>query len=728
MKIKYFFDAWWLPVSGGFIFLFFFYYGYSNINPDFYTLRDDGIITLSHAKNLVDYGFIGVGPSGERVEGYSAPVQFLIYALIYFLTGIGFAAYANAQTIAGTFFLGFIFTLFFKENKVFSLLASLLTAFLLTKLTSFIQWHGSGMENAVTHVLFALTAYILFSFAKNKRIDLRLSFIPFLASISRLDGIYHILPLLLIFAFYWIVFEKSKKGVVFLILSTLLWLIYNSWRYFYFGDLIPNTAYAQGISVGDRIMAIVQLDKGLINSSFHLANKIFSAHGGYFIFVAIPLIILARWQKSYALLLAISASIILTAFFNPFFFGPTRLDVTRSTTQMAFFVVVAIATIIYSIRGYRSLIMITLLIPAGIFVHRLNYIAPYNMCCIINGFDHIRKEFAQVAEREQIPRPTVSNPDLGVMSWYKQFNIVDLGMLGSQVMAKLKNGPLLADYFFDYAAPDIFESHEYWTCRYFETIFSDSRFRERYSIVREEKVIWDGCPGKILPVGIWVRNSVLKNSDSAERKLIDDLARSLDISRIESELKDCQSRESFPENCTYIARSAYRFLPEFRASGIYDELINTFSSSRTRDFDMFLLEGFRNGRANEKAIVFISENHLSKAGVTKITGGNGFDVYLTKNGVFYINRSCKKSATKPRFYLHAIPSNIDDMYINDKGFINLDFSFNELGVKIGRYCVAARSLPQSGISSIRTGQFNLRSGMRVWESNFSIEEKPSVSE
>ena len=29
----------------------------------------DGVITLSHARNLVDFGFIGHSPSGERVEG-----------------------------------------------------------------------------------------------------------------------------------------------------------------------------------------------------------------------------------------------------------------------------------------------------------------------------------------------------------------------------------------------------------------------------------------------------------------------------------------------------------------------------------------------------------------------------------------------------------------------------------------------------------------------------------
>ena len=48
-----------------------------------YQARDDAIITLSHARNLAEYGFIGVSPSGERIEGFSAPLQFWIAWIAY---------------------------------------------------------------------------------------------------------------------------------------------------------------------------------------------------------------------------------------------------------------------------------------------------------------------------------------------------------------------------------------------------------------------------------------------------------------------------------------------------------------------------------------------------------------------------------------------------------------------------------------------------------------------
>src|SRR5215813_6584751 len=83
-----------LVLFGGLIFCAFFYARYFQIPADFYELRDDGIVTFSHAKNWVDYGFIGVSPSGGRVEGFSAPLQFLIFSALYATTHIGYQAYA----------------------------------------------------------------------------------------------------------------------------------------------------------------------------------------------------------------------------------------------------------------------------------------------------------------------------------------------------------------------------------------------------------------------------------------------------------------------------------------------------------------------------------------------------------------------------------------------------------------------------------------------------------
>lgn len=109
-----------LPLIGGIIFLVLVFWSYSNLNDDFYQVRNDDVITMSHTKNWVDYGFIGVAPSGEPVEGYSTPVQFFIYAIAYRLTEISYDTFAMAQTIIATFLLGAIFILFFWEDRTYA--------------------------------------------------------------------------------------------------------------------------------------------------------------------------------------------------------------------------------------------------------------------------------------------------------------------------------------------------------------------------------------------------------------------------------------------------------------------------------------------------------------------------------------------------------------------------------------------------------------------------------
>ena len=49
----------------------------------------------------------------------------------------------------------------------------------------------------------------------------------------------------------------------------------------------------------------------------------------------------------------------------------------------------------------------------------------------------------------------------------------------------------------------------------------------------------------------------------------------------------------------------YRFLPEFRDRGEIDELNSVFSDSHTREFDLYLINGYRDGQAHEKALDFI---------------------------------------------------------------------------------------------------------------------------
>src|SRR6266436_3357974 len=177
-----------LSLLGGLSFCAVFYARYSQFSPDLYVLRDDGLITMSHAKNWVDYGFIGVSPSGGRVEGFSSPLQFSIYAILYAVTRIGYQSYAALQTLLCSFALGVVFMRFFSERPVLGLSLTAASALFLSFSTPFFEWHGSGMENALTHVFMLATVLVLVQFARNREIRLGLAAIVLLASVSRVES------------------------------------------------------------------------------------------------------------------------------------------------------------------------------------------------------------------------------------------------------------------------------------------------------------------------------------------------------------------------------------------------------------------------------------------------------------------------------------------------------------------------------------------------------------
>jgi hypothetical protein len=61
----------------------------TSVGSEYWIARDDAVIIFSHARNLVEFGSIGVSP-GDRVEGFSSPLQFLLSALILAFRDLGF--------------------------------------------------------------------------------------------------------------------------------------------------------------------------------------------------------------------------------------------------------------------------------------------------------------------------------------------------------------------------------------------------------------------------------------------------------------------------------------------------------------------------------------------------------------------------------------------------------------------------------------------------------------
>lgn len=596
----------WLALAGGLIFLAIFQWCYAGIDPQLYQYRDDGIITLSHARNWVEYGFIGINPSGERIEAYSAPLQMLLYAAAYGATHVGFESFMSLQTLLSTFGIGCLFALFFADRPVLVLPACAVGALVLSQLGAFMVWHGSGMENALTHVFLLWTVWILYRSARDGQVKLAWAVVPFLASITRIDGLFYVAPLLLVFCLWWHGARGDRQARNFTAAFGLLWLLFNLARYAYFGSALPNTAVAQGISVGERLLELFTLSPTYLDQSFGLARTIFARHGGYLLVLLLPLVVLRRQTDLFGLLLALAGTVILMALVSPFVFGPARLDTARTSSQLALFVVLAVVAPMQGGAPSRraDLYLVPLAAVLAFLAHEYTGSRPYMTCCGIGDFEQTRKTFARIGLEEGIARPTVANPDLGVVSWHKQFNIVDLGLLGSSLVARIEPGPVFNSYFLEHAAPDMIESHGWWTCRY-ASLWTDPRFASMYLPMAEPGKQTQPCKGFAAPVptGFWVRRDAMRASRSAERIFMDALARDPSAERVARELVACQGQPlAAAAACTYVARSVFRVLPEMRARGEQGRLEDIFRGSRSADFDLFLVRGSRDGLAYRKAL------------------------------------------------------------------------------------------------------------------------------
>ncbi len=699
------------PIIAGIIFLGIFWQGYHTLPEHLWKDRDDGIITMSHARNLVEYGFVGVNPSGERVEGYSTPLQFLTYLLLYFFTRLDYSALALIQTVLTTFFLGFIFHRFFAARPVIGLFCTVIAALFLRYSYSFFEWHGSGMENALTHVFFLFSVLLLGRAVERGNFSYWIALPVFFAAISRIELIYPVAALLFLFTVVHYFVHRTKRGLILTGIVLSLWLLLMAIRYLYFGAIFPNTAAAQGISVGGRLSLLVALSPDVWKDSFRLVGHIVFTQHIYAALFALAALLVARRDAS--LYFVFGAFVLLLAMFalHPFLFGEPRLDPSRSTTPMALFAVAAALVPFARVRSAREFILpfVLAIVCLSVYLYKEKP-TPYEICCKPKNFEAVRKDFLREAQKYDIPRPTVAIPDLGVVSWYKEFNVVDFGLLGSTMMTALHGyPPLLAEYFFEYAAPDVIENHCAWSCRV-HYLFSDPRFAQQYAPVHQN--VCDSC-SNLAYSGIWVRRDAQKGSDSAERRMIEALRRSPDSAVVRRELEDCLTTDPSGVSCRYVVRTVYRFLPELRAKYGDDELTALFEKTPFRDYAVALIESRHDARWHERAIGILHEANepLEKS---DIVARSYFTIYRRGNMLYYHRPSCSPQDTAAQFFLHVEPENDP----RRRSFINCDFKFAERRLSPLDPCTAAVSLPDVTVRKLRTGQYV--GNKALWKIEFAL--------
>jgi|GEM_PF-832051 len=210
---------------------------------------EDSFISFRFAKNLAE-GYGLVWNIGELpVEGYT---NFLWVIICTLGTIAGFNIILFAQFFGIT---AGIFTLFYVYNISreigFDESTALLPCLFLAVSGPFATWAASGMETNLFTLFIVGSAYYTISFWKsgdNKSLQLSF-FLCLLSTLTRPEGFGIFLLLLFFHIIFYLKKAGSERKVKQLIMAVLIYLIpfiiYFTWRYSYFGYLLPLTFYAK---------------------------------------------------------------------------------------------------------------------------------------------------------------------------------------------------------------------------------------------------------------------------------------------------------------------------------------------------------------------------------------------------------------------------------------------------------------------------------------------------
>ena len=562
-----------LLVTGVIAFTSLFYSHLRLVAETRYVDRDDAVITLSHARNLVEYGFVGVSPSGERIEGFSAPLQFLVAAGVYAIRPFDYHAFFQWQTLIGTVALGAVFAALLLPGplegppyrELLAGAAIVLGAYILANSSAFLWWHASGMENVYKCVALLALIGVLDRMLRRERIWWAAAPLVPLAAITRIDAIVPVGILLATFAALWWGRRRDGRAVTFAIVALTPWLAFMVARRVYFGQWEPNTAAAQSISVAARLAAAVRAPM----DSLVDYRDWFSAVGASLFAVQLlwlaPLLWFARRQAAAIGRLALIVAAVVACVVQYAMFGPSRMDPPRTVTELALYATVAGPFVLlgFSVFSRTHLLAgLLVLISAAAAASRA---VPHRLDVGWGTptFEEAADFMERLAASEDLPRPTIANPDLGAVSWRKRFNMVDFGRLGSAVIPKVQAPGV---YVAAVALPDIIELHAPWSC-FYQEMFQAPAFLERYVRVTAPDPRDAQCPG---PTGnhqaYWLRRDVMKGSGTPERRFLDAFRDSFALDLLDRELASCLATPA-ARPCGYVGRTLFRFAPELRRAG-----------------------------------------------------------------------------------------------------------------------------------------------------------------
>jgi hypothetical protein len=580
-------------------------------NRENWEFRDDSVIHLSHARNFVQFGSIGLSP-GDKTEALSSPLNYALSQIWFFIQPeTSYQGYLNTYTIlvllifsgSLTFLLKAISESLSERRQILLWTVSLPTVLLIVSSWTTFGWIISGMENGLAAAMLLIICGIAIKGKKTNSVHLQA--IIFLAGIARIEFAVLLLPLFVLAVLSSDPnFRKPRAFVIKVSPIVCGWVIIHTFRFLYFGQLAPNTAQALGksaslalalflacqffllsASLGVRLKKTKWLDRAALiimmisgvnlfihsskNGNFHLKVYLLVAAAIFLIAILHNKIAKLGIQKRLVFVIAVSA------LDEYFLFGPARLSEFRI---VSIFVPVIILLVFQQIASFvfvskklmNHFVLATLVLGVLVSSLAIARVDPErDLCCKISPSENLIlnqvTQFLELNNFSDSTMPISASPDLGKISFSKKVMVVDLGLIGDPVlsMLSLKNPEAVSSYLLNFATPDLFESHGYWSCRYSEFINS-SEFQDQYVIKYQGFVSNEfnnidqmNCPeqGRYT---IWARNLPIVEKEF--EKALSSASNNNYAQLVRKEIRKCSDAQGDVSRCEYVYRSIQRQL------------------------------------------------------------------------------------------------------------------------------------------------------------------------
>lgn len=225
-------------------------------------IQDDAFISFRYAQNLVQQGELTWNPAEEeRVEGYT---NFLWTMMIALAIALGMDPVVTAKLLGLFFAVGTLFFTYRLSLLMFqSRIPALVSMILLGTNYTFSAYATGGLETQLQTFLIVASTYLALLIVQDSRRSfaylITLTFLSSAAILTRLDSI---IPLIILFPFIlWnlvrhpMPVKNRVMNAIYLVFPMLLLVgFYLSWKYAYYGEILPNSYYAKATYVSPEVL------------------------------------------------------------------------------------------------------------------------------------------------------------------------------------------------------------------------------------------------------------------------------------------------------------------------------------------------------------------------------------------------------------------------------------------------------------------------------------------